>query len=69
MGSAFCLMRAVRDIAASVMRRDEFQGDVLYAIYRAADGRWLVYARGQISDLTAPDCPEPSTVLARQRHH
>lgn len=68
-GLALCLSRMVTKLAALFARRGDWQGDVLYAIYRAPDGRWLVYAKGKVKDLIAEDCPEPSTVLAPFRPH
>ena len=47
-GVTACVMRAVREIAALFSRRGQWQGHPVYAIRRAADGRWMLYAQGAV---------------------
>jgi len=58
-GVSACLMRAVQHIAAALVRREEargvWQGNPVYAIYQAPDGRWMLYARGTVRELRSED--------------
>ncbi|MBA1157926.1 hypothetical protein [Microvirga mediterraneensis] len=50
-GLGFYLLQAVKEVAGTVVRRGERQGEPLYAIYRTEDGRLMKYARGVVREL------------------
>jgi hypothetical protein len=58
-GATACIMRAAREIAAVIARHRAagglWQGQPVYAIYRAPDGRWMLYARGAARELRGED--------------
>ena len=67
-GLGFCLLQAVKEIAALVLRRGERQGEPLYAIYRTADGRLMMVARGGVRELQGGE-PEDMPLPGPIRRH
>jgi hypothetical protein len=70
LGSAYCVMRAAKEIAvAALNRREELQGRAIYAIYQSPDGRWLLYARGAVRELKGDDLAENGMAMPLPRPH
>jgi hypothetical protein len=72
-GASACLMRAVRDIAAALIRHGGrhgiWQGRPVYALYQAPDGRWMLYAHGTVRELEVGDSvPEEALPSLARRH-
>jgi hypothetical protein len=57
-GTAFCLLQAVREIAALFPRPGERRGVPLYAVYEDADGRLMLYAHGAVRELRGGEAGE-----------
>jgi len=63
-GTAYCLMRAVRDVALALIdQRGAAQGRPVYAVWQAPDGRWMLYAPGAVRELPGETLPEPEDAL------
>jgi hypothetical protein len=67
-GLGVCLLQAVKEIAGIVLRRGERQGEPLYAIYRTADGRLMMYARGAVRELPSTELEDMPLPRPIQRH-
>ena len=50
-GTAFCLLQAVKEVVALFARPGERRGVPLYAIYEEADGRLMLHAGGTVREL------------------
>jgi hypothetical protein len=57
LGSLVCLLRAATKIAALAVRRGKALGEPLHAIYRAPDGKLMLYVLGQVRELEPAICP------------
>ncbi len=69
-GIVFCIARVAREITVAALdRRGACQGRPVYAIYRAPDGRWLLYARGAVRELEPDDLPEQGRALPGPKPH
>ena len=67
-GLGFCLLQAVKEIATMLVRRGERQGEPLYAIYRTADGRLMMVARGAVRELQSTELEDMLLPRPIQRH-
>ncbi|MCB5173718.1 hypothetical protein [Microvirga lenta] len=69
LGTAYCVMRAIREIALAVIdRRGAWQGEPVYAIYRAPDGRWMLLSRGAVRELAHGDEAEREPYPSLTQH-
>lgn len=58
LGAAFCLLQAVKEIAALFARRGERRGVLFYAVYEDEAGRLMLYARGAVGEWQPDEAEE-----------
>jgi hypothetical protein len=67
LGTAFCLLQIVKEIAGVFARRSERQGVPLYVVYEDADGRLMLDAPGAVREWPGEGAEEARLLVPLQR--
>jgi hypothetical protein len=67
LGTAFCLLQIVKEIAGVFARRSERQGVPVYVVYEDADGRLMLDAPGAVREWPGEGAEETRLLIPLQR--
>jgi hypothetical protein len=67
LGTAFCLLQIVKEIAGVFARRGERQGVPVYVVYEDADGRLMLDAQGSMREVPGEGAEETRLLIPLQR--